>query len=99
MRLNAAQGFAIKWAIAIMVLALVLVPWRHQNGGPAGYGFLFSPPQFQYGSPSVDLVRLSIQVLIVAIVFGAIVFFNRDEPKDQGPPPPSPPPPNAPPSV
>ena len=77
--MNRKQFVALWIGIGIVILMILLPPWKEGMGSygrsySAGYGLLFFPPNRSVG---IDLERLALQLFAVALVTaGAIVSFR-----------------------
>lgn len=77
--------------VAFGFLMLLFPPWTNTftrpgsavAKSPAGYGFIFSPPQPQYEGPvfgvELDIKRLAIQFMLLAGAFGVLMFASKKE--------------------
>ena len=72
--------------IAALVVAGLIPPWRevldlqalHQES-PLGYAPIFLPPSGQSGrSVNIDVIRLLVQWVVIALVTGGIFFALND---------------------
>ena len=78
-RFTRLQLTCIGGAICAVVLTGLYPPWmqtfyRARMTRPTGYSLLFTPAHVSGGGVEVDWSRLLLQWILIAVVFGAIVW-------------------------
>jgi hypothetical protein len=78
-RLNRLQLACAYGGVCAVVLTGLYPPWvqtfyRARMKRPAGYSLLFTPPQVSGGGVEIDWSRLLLQWILIAVVFGAVVW-------------------------
>jgi hypothetical protein len=72
------QRRAIMAGLGLVLLMLLVPPWKSSLGSRRGYGFIVAPPR---GAASIDLSRLFVQILFVVLLSGGIVFILQNREK------------------
>jgi hypothetical protein len=72
------QRHAILAGLGLVLLMLLVPPWKSSLGSRRGYGFIVAPPR---GAASIDLSRLFVQTLFVVLLTGGIVFLLQNREK------------------
>ena len=71
--------------IAIIILMSLFPPWKDLRSSRSrrshyvvagGYGFLFDPP---YRAKSIDVARLGVQILVVALITGGVIVSIKEK--------------------
>ena len=78
-RFSRLQLTCICGAICAVLVTGLYPPWvqtfyRARMTRPAGYSLLFTPPRVSGGGVEIDWSRLLLQWILIAFVFGAIVW-------------------------
>ena len=61
--------------LAVVLLMLLIPPWKRSGESSAGYHFVFAPPVY---AKNIDGARLVVQCMFVVLLGGAITFALRD---------------------
>jgi hypothetical protein len=77
-RVNAKQRLIILAGLALILLMLLIPPWRSSGGYPKGYRLIFAPPP---SATSIDLPRLFVQGVFIVLLTGGIVFMLQGREK------------------
>jgi hypothetical protein len=78
MKVSTGQRRAIMAGLGLILLLLLVPPWKSSLGSRRGYGFIVAPPR---GATSIDLSRLFVQTLFVVLLTGGIVFVLQNREK------------------
>jgi hypothetical protein len=72
------QRRTIMAGLGLVLLMLLIPPWKSSLGSRRGYGFIVAPPR---GATSIDMSRLFVQTIFVVLLAGGIVFalHNREK--------------------
>ena len=81
-KFNKKQNRVLLIGVCVIIFLFIFPPWQasNANGNTAsvGHGMILFPPS-EYRIPSLDLVRLFVEMLGVIFISGVGIFITRDD--------------------